>query len=378
MNPKSVICSLLLLSMLTGCQSQPVKPFTRGDEIRSISSDENRVWLQSREFDKTIRNQGSIYNDPEATAYLQTVMDRLYPEFKGKITVKIVKTPILNAFALPNGSIYMHLGMLARIDNEAQLAAILAHEGAHFILKHGYLQSENVKSSRAFALVVGIAGVPLVGDIIAISSIYGFSQDQETEADTVGFQRMLKAGYDTKEASKIFAHLLKELKALDIDEPYFFSSHPKLQERIDSYNVLHEKYKHSGGGIVNEEKYLEMTGSLRLDSLKADLSMDRYKSMILVLEDEHAGQRFGEHRFYYLGEAYRRRGEKGDYDKAARAYKKAIDRFPEYAPSYRALGLYYMKKNELDKAKINFEKYLRMVNNPQDSVYVQEYLKKIQ
>ena len=142
--------------------------------------------------------------------------------------------------------------------------------------------------------------------------------------------------------------------------------------------MLHEKYKHSGGGIVNEEKYLEMTGSLRLDSLKADLSMDRYKSMILVLEDEHAGQRFGEHRFYYLGEAYRRRGEKGDYDKAARAYQKAIDRFPEYAPSYRALGLYYMKKNELDKAKINFEKYLRMVNNPQDSVYVQEYLKKIQ
>lgn len=370
--------SLLLLCLFTGCQTQPIKAFTSGDETGRISSDENRVWLQAREFDKAIQNLGSIYPDPAATAYLQSVMDRLYPEFKGKITVKIVKTPILNAFALPNGSIYIHIGMLARIDNEAQLAAILAHEAGHFIQKHGFKQSENVKTSTAFALVVGIAGVPLVGDIIAISSIYGFSQDLETEADNVGFQRMLKAGYDTQEGAKVFEHLLKEVKALDVDEPYFFATHPRLQDRIDSYKELHEKNKVNNGGVVNEEKYLEITKNLRRDSLKADLSMDRYKSMILVLEDDHAGERFGEHRYYYLGEAYRRRGEKEDDDKAARAYHKSIDRYPEYAPSYRAIGLYYMKNREYDKAKINFEKYLQMVSNPQEAVYVQEYLKKIQ
>ena len=60
----------------------------------------------------------------------------IYPD----IRVRIVDSPSLNAFALPNGSIYINTGMLTRLDNEAQLATVLAHEGVHFTHKHSWQQ----------------------------------------------------------------------------------------------------------------------------------------------------------------------------------------------------------------------------------------------
>ena len=100
-------------------------------------------------YDTTIiQRSGQRYEDRRATAYLQGVMDRLYPEFKGKIHVHLYDFTQLNAFALPNGSVYFNIGLLARIGNEAQLAAVLGHEAAHFVEKHSFRERVSAKNAR--------------------------------------------------------------------------------------------------------------------------------------------------------------------------------------------------------------------------------------
>ena len=73
-----------------------------------------------------------------------------------------MKSPQLNAFALPNGRIYINQGLLARFQNEAQLATVMAHEGTHFTNRHGYQNTESLKDNSAFATFGAMLGVPIL------------------------------------------------------------------------------------------------------------------------------------------------------------------------------------------------------------------------
>lgn len=359
--------------MLVACQAgQPVKPFSEGADAAQISPEESRLWVQSRDADTQLRKSGALYPDAELQAYVQSVMDRLYPEFRGTLEVRLVKTPVLNAFALPNGSIYVHLGMLARMENEAQLATVLAHEGAHFVHKHGLKQRRTIKGASAFAMGMAVAGVPIIGDVIAMSSIYGFSRELEREADEVAFRRLKTGGYATGEAAKTFELLLEEVKALELDEPYFFSSHPKLQRRIDNFRELAGPAP--PGGRVGTAEYAERVRRARIDSLEADLAMDRYQSVILLLEQDRRRAHYPAYVDYYLGEAYRRRGEDGDAARAAQAYQRTIAADPTFAPSYRALGAHQMKRGQHAQAKSNFAQFLKLAPDHPRAGYVRHYL----
>ena len=323
-------------------------------------------------MDEQIARRNAIYVDTELTKYLQSIMDGLYPELDGAIRVYVLKSPTLNAFALPNGSVYFHLGMLARLQNESQLATVLAHEGAHFVNRHSLRQMRSVKSGTAVAQVIKIAGVPLVGDLAVISSMYGYSRDLEREADEVGWERLVAAGYDSKEAAKTFEHLLAEAKALDTKEPFFFSSHPKLAERIESFQELDTG--HPTEGRLGRDQFLVMTERARIGALEEDLGRDRCESVILVLTDSSRIEEYPPYAFYYLGEAYRRRGDEGDHKRAIDAFHKTLDNDPEFAPTYRALGEIYLKDKNYLRAHNYFSTYLKLAPEAPDRAYVDRYL----
>jgi predicted Zn-dependent protease len=357
--------------LIAGCAVVDVKPLESAADTAQLVPAERRLWSEAADFDAAIQKSDQVYRDENATTYLQAVMDRLYPEFKGTIRVQIVRSPHLNAFALPNGSIYFHVGLLARLDNEAQLAAVLAHEGAHYIKKHGFQQRQTVKNASAFAVVTALAGIPLLGDVLALSSIYGYSQDLEREADNLGYERLLKAGYDPHEAPKTFEHLAAEVKALDVKEPFFFSSHPKLQERIESFR--HLAASQLGGGYKHEAEFLAATKALRVACLESDLSMNRYKSVLLALERQERMAKYPREAAYYLGEAYRLRAEAGDEALAEQHYLKAVKQAPAFAPAYRALGIHFMKKKDHASAQNYLSRYLQLAPSAADAAYVRQY-----
>ena len=358
------------LSLLLGACATTggVTSFSNAEDTGNLHEKERRLWHEAAGFDNTIKRSDQLYNNRRATAYLQGVMDRLYPEFKGKIHVRIYDSTELNAFALPNGSIYFNIGLLARMENEAQLAAVMSHEATHFIEKHSFKQRVSAKNSAAFA----VSGIPFA-NLAAASSISGFSRDLEREADADGYARLVRAGYNPREAQKIFQYLADEVEALGVEEPYFFSSHPQLVERINEFKRLSAKQKNRGR--IGSKSYNKIMVPIRLDVLRKDIGQDRYKSVILVMEDSKKRRYYPAAGYYYLGEAYVRRDEKGDTGKAIKAYKKAAKKSPNFAPTYMRLGMYYMKKGNKSKARQNFKQYLSLSHkNARDRGYVQQYL----
>lgn len=365
---KSVLYVALLLS-LGGCATmEGVQSFKGAADTENLHEKERRLWHEAAGYDNTIERSGQIYANARATRYLQGVMDSLYPEFKGKIPVRIYDSTQLNAFAMPNGSVYINIGMLARIETEAQVAAVLGHEAVHFIEKHSFQQRVSTKNAASFA----VSGIPFAS-LAAASSISGFSRELEREADAMGYERLVKAGYDPREAYKVFQHLADEVKALDIDEPYFFSSHPRLVDRIDEFKRLSAKYK--GGGRTGAEQYNSIMSEIRLDALRKDIGQDRYKSVILVMEDSELRSLYPAASYFYLGEAYSRRDEAGDEGKALEAYKKAEKLSPGFAPTYMRLGMHHMKKGNKGNAREYFNRYLSLApKDASDRGYVQQYL----
>ncbi|MFQ6332610.1 M48 family metallopeptidase [Methylophilus sp. 3sh_L] len=357
------------------CVAEIRQPYADANALQALEPDEQRLWSASNDFEKAIRKGGQIYASPELEAYLQSVMDKLYPEFAGKIKVHVVNSPVLNAFAIPNGNIYMHTGLLSRFDNEAQLATVLAHEGAHFVYRHGYFNQQSVKGSSAFATITAVIGVPivgLIGNIIATSSIYGYSRELETEADNMGFNRLIKAGYDPSEAHKVFEHLAKEVKLSDVQESFFYSTHPKLKDRVDNFTKL--AALHPNSGVMNTEQYSANVDKLRMESLEQELSFGRYKHVIALLSDETVLQRYPSTVHYYLGEAYRKRNEKEDAEIAMREFDKTIALNASFAPAYRARGLLLMSQNKTEQAISMFRRYLELAPEASDQSYVNGYL----
>jgi predicted Zn-dependent protease len=358
---------------LAACQSAPIRPMSGLDDTRQLEGEESRLWHSARELDEQMENADYLYEDEALQVYLVTVMRKLYPEYGDAIRVRIVDSPSLNAFALPNGSIYINTGMLTRLDNEAQLATVLAHEGVHFTHKHSWQQRRNVKSSTAFSTGFGVVtGIPALGDLVALSSIYGFSRDLEREADADGFRRLAAAGYDVRQAPKTFEYLLAEVEALDIDEPYFFSTHPGLQDRIESFEALVQQHGASNG-YRGEQDYRMRVAGLQLELLEDYLELGRYQSVLLILDRPDAFVRYPLSAWFYLGEAYRLRDEEGDAARSAEAYATAIAQAPEFAPSYRALGLYYMKQGDVRQAEDHFARYLELLPDAPDRAYIQLY-----
>lgn len=370
-----LLCGLLA-ALPAGAADEAIAPYRDAGEAVPALDGEDRVWAEGEQDEEALRKSGHVRDDPALTAYLQAVMDRLFPEFAGRVRVRVANDSALNAFALPQGTVFVNMGLLARLENEAQLATILAHEGSHFTHRHGYQSIRQAKSLSGFAVTAsiltgGIGGV--LGSAVASTSMSGYSRDTEREADRQGFERMARAGYDVRESARGFRLLAGEVKALDVREPFFFASHPRLQERIDSFEAL--SAGHAGPpGEVGEARFAAATDGLREEWLQAQIELGKPRSVIHVLANPAMLARYPVHAHYYLGEAYRLRGEEGDSGRAEAAWREAVARAPDFAPSHRALGILALKRRDWAAARDGLRRYLALAPAAHDAAFMRDYL----
>ena len=378
MNGRSPVTIAILYLGLVACAGAPVVEIDSPNDVNALNERQSRLWYAADNLGQSIDKRNLVYEDEELTAYVQSVLDRLYPELVGTLHVELFDSPHLNAICLPNGHIYINIGLLARLDNEAQLATILAHEAAHFIRQHSAQQ----RNSADGAVLVGtgveiLTGIPFSGSLLAASVMSSYSQAHENEADNDGFARLVEAGYDPSEAPKAFHKLLQEVEVLDIDQPFMFASHPKLEHRIASFNSLMAGVKNPGGR-VNADEFLQRTEGLREATLVRYMDMNNHKVLLLILENPVLRQRYAEHPNFFLGEAYRLRNEEGDDALAMQALKRTISADPLYAPAYRALGLLMMKQGRNKEAIENLSTYLGLSPEASDREYIETYLQQLE
>ena len=383
---------LLIVCLCAGtvaCAVSTVTPFGKQVGIE-LEEDEKRLWKMAEQEQTKLDGGGRLHGDSVFSDYLNQVGRRLIPP---NLDVKVVsfrfktiKNPLLNAFSFPHGVIYVHSGLLAKMDNEAQLATVLAHEIAHVTHRHTLQAFRNIKGAAALMTTLQVIGAPaglpgagvvLLGAIGTMAAVSGYSQGAEEEADREAFDLLVRAGYDPAESPKLFDAIKKDLEERKIEEPFFFGTHPRLQDRKESFSRLLNKNPPSEPGEKAAERFEEKILPLLLENAQLDLAMGRFafaedalERYLKRLDDRPEGH-------YWLGEVYRQRAKEGDRESAEKQYLTALERDPSYAYSYKGLGLIYMKQGEKKKAREQFQIYLSLFPDPKDRGYIEQYLREL-
>jgi len=416
------IAWLVIVSLLTAsCASRSVLPIGAGGKPFAADADELTLWAQAEQEEAELQRKAKLYDDSLLDEYLGKIGDSLLPDevrAAGGPGFKfgVIRDPTLNAFALPNGRIYIHTGLLARLDNEAQLAMIVGHEMAHVTSRHALSFNRDAQNKQILFTVLAAAasiGVAVAagtraqsGDYVgaavlsqtanivlglglqlaAIAAINGYGRDLERDADAAGMANLVRAGYDPKEAPKVFALLRNESRERGGLETFFFGSHPKLTERVETTSELIRTTYASEAAApdtvrTTDEFGLRMRTVVR-ENARLDIQAGRFKLAADQLDRVLAITPRDPLAHLYYGDLYRLQSQRtrDTADKADKA-RKALERYersaeldPAYPDPFRQLGFLYYQQKDPERAKAAFRKYLALKPDASDAQRVKEYL----
>jgi predicted Zn-dependent protease len=325
--------------------------------------------------------------------YLTDVAQRLLAQEARGVAprVKVLQNPLLNAFALPNGAIFFHTGMLARMENESQLSTVLGHELVHFTHRHSVRQARNAQNQAAYtgalqivlstieAALTGSQSLAPLGDLWILASTRGYSRDLETEADEQGLKAMVSAGYDPREAPAVMELLLRDLDEQRVKEPFFFGTHPQLQERISNFRrLLATQYTTQAKDAAPKpsvDDFPSRIDQLLLDNAVLDIQLGRLKTARVAV-DKHLRRHANTAQAHFLlGELHRRSGTGEPYiARAIAAYEEAARQDPAHSLAHRELGFLYRAQGFSERARAEFQRYLVLSPGAADTPIVQGYL----
>ena len=205
------LLSLSLLAVSAGCATPDIPSLTSADAHFGQSEEEKNLLARANEFDQELDSKGMLLETPALVSYLQSVGQPLVPKEAAQrvgFRFHVLRSPVSNAFALPNGSIYLTVGLLAHLDNEAELAQVMGHEISHVVLRHGI---KSYETNRSRIITAHIADMFLFGTSLAylpyVASVASFSREQEEEADVAGLRSVAARGYSPDEAIRVFERI---------------------------------------------------------------------------------------------------------------------------------------------------------------------------
>ena len=286
---------LTIMSMISFIQACAVNPVTNRRELMLVS--ENQEFGIGQSVDKQVREEMGIYLEkPELTNLLKkTVADIGTKSHRPGLIYRaeIVDTPDFNAFAVPGGFVYVHRGLLERINSVDELASIMGHEIAHVSARHSASQMTKQQIFNIGVLGASIATggeIQKFGDLVNMGSVLTFSKfsrDDEREADYLGIRYMVDAGFNPNGAIEA----MKTIQRISNSEPgsleTWFMTHPPTGERITNLtrelNVLSSKNPEILNRHILRNEYIRL-----LDGM----AVGEYNGKELVTGDRYYNKEF--------------------------------------------------------------------------------------
>jgi predicted Zn-dependent protease len=221
-----------------------------------------------REHQRVLAAYGGAYDDPRLQAKISSVVERLVavsdrPELSYRIT--ILNSPAVNAFALPNGQLYVTRGLLGLANDSSELASVLAHEMAHVTARHAAIREEKARKTDLISSVTDMLSDPQVGAMALARSkleAASFSRAQEFEADGIGVGTAARSGFDPFGAARLLssmgrnADLRAASRGADGRSLDFLSTHPATPERVKNAQTVARQYSAPGSGERDRAAYL--------------------------------------------------------------------------------------------------------------------------
>jgi len=208
---------------------------------RSIISEEKEIAI-GKQYSTEIDRQAKLLNDPVINEYVNRVAQNVArnSDLKIPLTVKVIDSPELNAFALPGGFLYVNTGLILAAEEEDQVAGVVAHEIAHVAARHW--ASQMTKATLLQYSMIPLIFVPMSYPVyLGVMEAYmngvpmaflKFSRGAEAEADYLGIQYMYKAGYDPNSYVAFFGKVMEEERRVPGSVPQVFADHPPTGDRI--------------------------------------------------------------------------------------------------------------------------------------------------
>lgn len=388
-------------------------------------------------LDQRYERDAMVYHDEALNAYVTRIGMSMLPAGTAPEHVKwafrIIRDPMPNAFALPNGSIYVTTGLLSLLDNEDQLASVLAHEITHVTDRHTYLGNRDYRKKSTIISVAQFAGRMAPGGttwgaaiqvaatmvpVVMTYSIFGYRRELEREADIYAFNKITEGNYDPREMPNSLRLLLQRDEAEPPPKGAVYSDHPKLEDRIDYINAQiaskspppdsaaalaerRARYENLTEGIVREDIRVSiMAGRPRTALARANKllqfhpdSADNLYSMAEAyralgpwtprpteheltgggLRQDESLQRkftFEEEKKVLLTKSAGQATWTENKIKAQETYEKALAIDPNHAKAYLGLGRIYELDGKNKEAVLAYQKYLELSPNAQDSFSV--------
>jgi predicted Zn-dependent protease len=265
------ISALSCALLLANCAVNPVS-----GNPNFVTMSESQEVSVGRTEDKKVREQYGIYDDPALQRYVGDIGQRLAksshrPGLQYQFTV--VDSPEINAFALPGGFIYITRGILAYLNSEAELAAVLGHEIGHVTARHSVQQLSAATAANVGASVLQIlvpqvrnSAADMLINTLGGALLSGYGREHELEADRLGAEYLARTGYDPQAMIKVVG-VLKNQELFDNEvakaegrEPRsyhgLFASHPDNDTRLQE--VVREAAKFSSPeNRINREEFLK-------------------------------------------------------------------------------------------------------------------------
>ena len=366
-----------------------------GPGYQPTAPDERGIWAQLERVEEEIKASDQLERDPALLAYLKTVTDRVTGGASRDFRIYLFRSADFNAGMYPNGMMIVNTGLLIRMANEAQLAAVLGHESGHYLKNHVIQSFRNQK--RRFAIMnflslgLGLGGVAAgvsTYDLVSVINnaiflgAFSYSRDLEEEADRFGLDRLVAAGYDPMAASLVWQQLIAERQA-SADERRkrrrrgysLLATHPADDERMKALASAARAMAARRPGATDDgaERYAAAMAPHMVAYLEDQVKLnDPGASLYLVSRLATGGWtaplRLAE------GDVYALRDRDGDADRAFAAYTAAVTLPEPPAKAWRAYGYGALRRGQGDQGRTALQRYLDLEPQAPDAAIVRHTL----
>jgi hypothetical protein len=337
------------------------------------ASDEGGLWSMMDREETRLRRSPFALRDAKLQAYIQGIACKLAAEHCPDVRVHLVKTPYFNASMAPNGMMQVWSGLMLRVDNEAQLAAVLGHEIGHYLQRHSLERLRDAKSRSAFGMFIGMFGVAgALGQLGLIAGQFAYGREHEREADMIGVTLMRQAGYDAGEAARVWENLQLEIaERPEAAQNPLFATHPMPAERMAA---LGEMAKADPGGAKNEEAWRSHVKPFLREWLADEIKRgQREESLALFTRLASSGAPPAPY-LAARGEVFRLRNAQGDLDLAMGDYLNALQAGDAPPETHRGIGFIHRSRANHAEARASFQRYLEAAPQAPDAGLIKSYL----
>lgn len=286
------LAGALLFLLLGGCAQNPVS----GNQDFVLLGVDSEIAIGRTNHPKIIAQYGR-YNNESLQTYVQSVGEKLAsvshrPELLYRFTV--LDSPVINAFALPGGYIYITRGLMAYLNSEAELAAVLGHEIGHVTARHGVRQ-QSASQAANLGYTIGAILFPELRaapsqdlfNLLSGSLLSGYGRDHELESDGLGAEYLARAGYDPKAMIEVI-RVLKDQELFSVAEAQkqgrevkgyhgLFASHPDNDTRLHEVVASADKYTGVQKAKIGRSEYLtQLNGLVFGDSEEQGIRSDSH------------------------------------------------------------------------------------------------------